>query len=55
MSSQSFRSVAGVDCVGIGGDYNGLDVFPEGLEDVSKYPDLLAALLRDKVSADEEF
>ena len=38
------REVAGVDCVGIGGDYDGTDVLPLGLEDVSGYPRLFAAL-----------
>jgi membrane dipeptidase len=40
------RKVAGVDHVGIGGDYEGFDGPPEGLEDVSCYPALLAELLR---------
>jgi membrane dipeptidase len=40
------RRVAGVDHVGIGGDYDGVDELPVGLEDVSKYPDLIAELLR---------
>lgn len=38
------REVAGVDHVGLGGDYDGVDVLPEGLEDVTGYPRLLAAL-----------
>lgn len=38
------REVAGVDHVGIGGDYDGTDVMPVGLEDVSCYPRLLTAL-----------
>jgi membrane dipeptidase len=38
------REVAGVDHVGIGGDYDGVDWLPEGLEDVTGYPRLLAAL-----------
>ena len=38
------REVAGVEHVGIGGDYDGVDVLPVGLEDVSGYPRLLAAL-----------
>lgn len=38
------RSVAGVDHVGIGGDYDGVDEVPEGLEDVSKYPQLFDLL-----------
>jgi membrane dipeptidase len=39
------REVAGVDHVGLGGDYDGVDWLPEGLEDVTGYPRLLAALL----------
>ena len=38
------REVAGVDHVGLGGDYDGVDRLPEGLEDVASYPRLLAAL-----------
>ena len=38
------REVAGVDHVGIGGDYDGTDALPLGLEDVSGYPRLFAAL-----------
>ena len=41
------RKVAGVDHVGIGGDYNGIDLVPVGLEDVSKYPEVFAALIED--------
>jgi membrane dipeptidase len=40
------RKLAGVDHVGIGGDYDGNDSWPEGLEDVSKYPYLFAELIR---------
>jgi membrane dipeptidase len=39
------REVAGIDHVGIGGDYDGCDVLPRGLEDVSGYPRLFAELL----------
>jgi membrane dipeptidase len=39
------RQVAGIDHVGIGGDYDGTDTLPVGLEDVSGYPRLFAALL----------
>lgn len=35
----------GVEYVGIGGDYDGITLLPEGLEDVSTYPDLFAELL----------
>jgi membrane dipeptidase len=38
------REVAGIDHVGLGGDYDGVDWLPEGLEDVTAYPRLLAAL-----------
>lgn len=38
------REVAGIDHVGLGGDYDGVGALPEGLEDVSGYPRLLAAL-----------
>ena len=38
------REVAGIDHVGLGGDYDGVTVLPTGLEDVSTYPALLAAL-----------
>ena len=40
------RQVAGVDHVGLGGDYDGNDEWPEGLEDVSSYPKLFAELVR---------
>ena len=40
------REVAGIDHVGLGGDYDGVERLPEGLEDVSSYPRLLAALRR---------
>jgi membrane dipeptidase len=39
------RAVAGIDHIGIGGDYDGVDRLPAGLEDVSCYPALIAALL----------
>jgi membrane dipeptidase len=40
------RAVAGVDHLGIGGDYDGTERQPEGLADVSGYPRLFAELLR---------
>ncbi len=39
------REVAGVDHVGLGGDFDGTDQLPDGLADVSCYPALLAELL----------
>ncbi len=38
--------VAGIDHVGIGSDFDGIPDVPQGLEDVSKMPDLTAALLK---------
>jgi membrane dipeptidase len=40
------RKVAGADHVGLGGDFDGNDAWPEGLEDVSGYPRLFAELVR---------
>jgi membrane dipeptidase len=37
---------AGIDHVGIGGDYDGINTVPVGLEDVSTYPKLTEELLR---------
>jgi len=39
------REVAGVDHIGIGGDYDGVGILPDGLSDVGCYPALFAALL----------
>ena len=43
---EHLRAVAGVDHVGIGSDFDGITAVPVGLEDVSKFPDLIAELLR---------
>src|SRR6266566_3476989 len=40
------RDVAGVDAVGLGSDFDGITEVPVGLEDVSRFPDLVAELLR---------
>ena len=40
------RKLAGADHVGLGGDYDGNDSWPEGMEDVSSYPRLFAELVR---------
>ncbi|HEY5939941.1 MAG TPA: dipeptidase [Gemmatimonadales bacterium] len=40
------RKVAGIDHVGIGSDFDGIDTVPVGLEDVSKFPELFAELIR---------
>ncbi|WP_326661513.1 dipeptidase [Streptomyces sp. NBC_00385] len=39
------REVAGIDHIGIGGDYDGTAFLPRGLEDVAGYPNLIAELL----------
>ncbi len=39
------REVAGLGHVGIGGDYDGTDQLPDGLQDVSCYPGLVAELM----------
>jgi len=43
---EHIRQVAGIDCVGVGSDFDGITEVPVGLEDVSKFPDLIAELLR---------
>ena len=45
------REVAGVDHIGIGGDYDGTAFTPDGLDDVSGYPNLIAELLRPRLVA----
>jgi len=40
------RDVAGIDHVGLGSDFDGITSVPTGLENVSKFPDLIAELLK---------
>ena len=40
------KQVAGAEHIGMGGDYDGITETVIGLEDVSKYPDLLAELVK---------
>jgi membrane dipeptidase len=40
------RKVAGIEHVGIGGDFDGNTFWPDGLSDVSMYPNLFAELMR---------
>jgi membrane dipeptidase len=40
------RKVAGLEHVGIGGDFDGNPSWPDGLSDVSMYPNLFAELIR---------
>lgn len=39
------RDLIGVDHIGLGGNYDGADKLPIGLEDVSKYPQLFATMI----------
>ncbi|XP_064078099.1 dipeptidase 1-like isoform X1 [Macrobrachium nipponense] len=41
------RTMAGVDHVGLGAGYDGINSTPKGLEDTSRYPELFAELLKD--------
>ncbi len=45
------RQIAGIDAIGIGSDFDGIDCVPVGLEDVSKFPNLTRALLEKGYSA----
>jgi membrane dipeptidase len=40
------RKVAGIDHIGVGGDYDGMATGPAGMEDVAGYPALFAELAR---------
>jgi membrane dipeptidase len=42
---EHIRDVAGIDHVGIGGDFDGTSELPDGLGDVSCYPALFAELI----------
>lgn len=43
--------IAGIDAVGIGSDFDGVSCVPEGLADVSQFPNLTKALLEKGYSA----
>lgn len=47
------RKVAGIDHIGLGSDFDGLVTGPIGMEDVSKYPYLIAELLRRGYSEED--
>jgi membrane dipeptidase len=48
------RNLTGsVDNIAIGSDYDGIDITPEGLENVSKFPNLTKALYEEGYTADE--
>jgi membrane dipeptidase len=45
--------IAGVDFVGIGSDFDGIDCAPVGLDEVSKFPNLTRALLEKGYTAEQ--
>jgi len=47
------RATAGIDHIGIGSDFDGTHDMPEGLEDVSCYPNLFAELLHRDYSDED--
>jgi membrane dipeptidase len=47
------RKVAGIDHIGIGSDFDGIETVIDGLEDVSTYPALFAELLRRGYSEED--
>jgi membrane dipeptidase len=47
------RAIAGVEHIGVGGDYDGAGTMPAGLEDVSGYPALFAELRARGYTDDE--
>ena len=47
------RKVAGIDHIGLGGDFDGITEVVQGLEDVSTYPALTAELLKRGYTDDD--
>ena len=45
--------VGGIDHVGLGSDFDGVDAIPRGMEDVSHLPDLVAELARRGYSEED--
>jgi membrane dipeptidase len=45
------RQLAGIDAIGIGSDFDGIECTPQGLDDVSKFPNLTRALLEKGYTA----
>jgi membrane dipeptidase len=46
-------AIGGVDAVGLGSDFDGIDCAPEGLDSVDKWPNLTRALLEEGYTAAE--
>lgn len=47
------KQIAGVDAIGLGSDFDGIGCSPQGLDDVSKWPNLTRALLEKGYSAED--
>ena len=47
------RRIAGIDAIGIGSDFNGVTCVPEGLDDVSQFPNLTRVLLERGYTEDD--
>ena len=47
------RQIAGIDHIGLGGDFDGITAVPLGMEDVSTYPVLVAELFRRGYTDDQ--
>ncbi len=47
------RQIAGIDAIGIGSDFDGIECAPDGLNDVSKFPNLTRALLEKGYSSSD--
>ena len=45
--------VGGIDHVGLGSDFDGIDAAPRGMEDASKVPDLIRELARRGYSEED--
>jgi membrane dipeptidase len=46
-------AIAGIDAVGLGSDFDGIDCAPQGLDSVDKWPNLTRALLEEGYTAEE--
>jgi len=46
-------SIAGIDAVGLGSDFDGIDCAPVGLDSVDKWPNLTRALLEEGYTAED--
>jgi membrane dipeptidase len=48
------RNLTGsVDCIALGSDFDGIDITPQGLENVSKFPNLTKALFDENYTTEE--